>query len=133
MMSDVAITLRHKVDEDSPFSDPNWRDNIVGISVTAQGFDELVAEDCAVNQFISVDHVIDDGRLHANIMQDYNIEVRETTKTTPALRRRHVTFDYSKLHQLVGRGHGERRGAVDASDGAPSTRTTVDHRTGLET
>ena len=51
VMADVAMHMRHRIDDDSPFSTPTWRDEVRGVSITLRGYDTVLCEEVAANHF----------------------------------------------------------------------------------
>jgi hypothetical protein len=49
-LRDVTVTLRHVIDEHSPFSDPDWRHKLAQLCISVEAFDELLGSSISGRQ-----------------------------------------------------------------------------------
>jgi len=102
LMADVAMLLRHPIDDESPFSSPSWRDEVRAVSITIMGYDQTINEHVMVNHlYLGPKDFVEGKRFSdANRMTDIGQEYATTHPTwTEGDAHPMVTsiFDYDRL------------------------------------
>ena len=102
LMADVAMHMRHRIDDDSPFSTPTWRDEVRGVSITLRGYDTVLCEEVAANHFYYAE---DGGIVEGRRFSDANTRASMASLEygLQGGKRKMLTsiFDYDRLDELV--------------------------------
>ena len=94
--------MRHRIDDDSPFSSPTWRDEVRGVSITLRGYDTVLCEEVAANHFYYAE---DGGIVEGRRFSDANTRASMASLEygLQGGKRKMLTsiFDYDRLDELV--------------------------------
>ena len=91
---DSTLTIRHLIDDASPFANPQWRNNVLGIRVAIMGYDDLLCEDVSGCRFYRASDIRDDGTDFRRMAFAGMIRSKKVIQPT-------VITDFSLLDDLV--------------------------------